>query len=43
MKIKSILKWFFIVLFFPFSLIFIAYFRQRKAKQEYFENEENDL
>lgn len=42
-EFKTILKWILIVLFFPFSLLFIAYFRQKKAGQEYFKDEENDL
>lgn len=32
----TILKWILIILFFPMSLIFVAYFKQRKAKKEYY-------
>jgi hypothetical protein len=35
----AILKWIFIILFFPVSLIFVAYFNQRKARNEYFKDE----
>lgn len=28
-----------IVLFFPISLVFVAYYRQRKARKEYFASE----
>jgi len=39
----TLLKWIFILLFFPLSLLFIAYFRQRKAKKLYFsQKDEND-
>lgn len=41
-KLKVILKWVFIILFFPLSLLFVAYFRQRKAKREYFNKEEEE-
>ena len=33
--ILNILKWILIMLFFPLSLIFVAYYRQKKAKKEY--------
>lgn len=35
-----LLKWILLVLFFPMSLLFVAYFRERKAKKEYFKNAE---
>jgi len=39
-EIQTILKWILIILFFPISLLFVAYFRQRKAKKEYFKRDE---
>lgn len=36
--IKTILKWVLIILFFPVSLIFVAYANQRKARRLYNEN-----
>ncbi|MEO5642486.1 MAG: hypothetical protein ABIQ40_19180 [Bacteroidia bacterium] len=35
----SIVKWVLIILFFPLSLLFVAYFKQRKSKKEYFKDE----
>jgi len=32
----TILKWKLIILFFPLSLIFVAYYRQQKAKRIYY-------
>jgi len=34
-----ILKWILIVTFFPMSLIFVVYYRQRKARRDYYKNE----
>ncbi|MEL6811952.1 MAG: hypothetical protein AAFP76_11500 [Bacteroidota bacterium] len=31
-----ILKWILIILFFPVSLIFVAYYNQKKAKKAYY-------
>lgn len=33
--LKQIIGWILIILFFPLSLIFVAYFRQQKAKAAY--------
>jgi hypothetical protein len=33
--ITAILKWILITLFFPLSLIFVGYYKQKKAKKEY--------
>lgn len=38
--IKTLLKWSLIILFFPMSLIFVAYYKQKKAKQAYYRDEE---
>lgn len=35
----TILKWILIILFFPISLLFVAYFKQQKAKKAYYNNE----
>lgn len=35
----NVLKWIFIILFFPVSLLFIAYFNQRRSRIEYFKDE----
>lgn len=41
MKIMGkILMWILIILFFPMSLIFVAYYKQQKAKKEYYAKEE---
>ncbi|SFW57533.1 hypothetical protein SAMN05660313_02594 [Cellulophaga fucicola] len=37
---SNILKWILIILFFPLSLIFIAYYKQKKEKSTYWEKEE---
>jgi preprotein translocase subunit SecG len=37
--ILNILKWILIILFFPLSLLFVAYFKQRKSAKEYFKDE----
>jgi preprotein translocase subunit SecG len=37
--ILSIFKWILIIIFFPLSLIFVAYYRQKKAKKEYWKRE----
>jgi len=42
-EMQTILKWILIILFFPISLLFVAYFRQRKAKKEYFKRDEKSL
>ncbi len=39
--LQTILKWALIILCFPISLIFIAYFRQRKAQKAYFKQEDD--
>jgi preprotein translocase subunit SecG len=36
----TILKWILIILFFPLSLIFVAYYRQKKTNETYFDDEE---
>lgn len=36
----TVLKWILIILFFPMSLIFVAYYKQREARKTYFEEEE---
>lgn len=35
----NIIKWIFIILFFPLSLIFVAYYRQKKEGKEYWKDE----
>jgi len=35
--IVKILLWILVILFFPLSLIFVAYFRQQKSKKEYWD------
>jgi preprotein translocase subunit YajC len=42
-EIQTILKWILMILFFPLSLLFVAYFRQRKAKKEYYKRHEKKL
>ena len=37
--ILTIIKWVFIILFFPLSLVFVGYYKQKKAKKEYRERE----
>jgi len=37
--IWNIFKWILIILFFPLSLIFVAYYKQKKAKKEYYKTE----
>jgi hypothetical protein len=37
--IRTLIKWILIILFFPLSLLFVAYFKQRKAKKEYYKDE----
>ena len=39
--ITTCLKWILIILFFPLSLIFVGYYKQKKAKKEYKEKEYN--
>jgi uncharacterized membrane protein SirB2 len=34
-----IVKWLLIIAFFPLSLLFVAYFRQRQSQKEYFKDE----
>ncbi|MFT7156387.1 MAG: preprotein translocase subunit SecG [Parvicella sp.] len=34
--INTPIKWILIILFFPLSLIFVAYYKQKKAKKEYY-------
>jgi len=36
--ISKIFIWILIILFFPLSLIFVAYYKQQKAKKEYYKN-----
>jgi len=36
--ILNILKWILIILFFPLSLIFVAYYKQKRAKKEYYKS-----
>jgi hypothetical protein len=36
--VGKIFIWILIVLFFPMSLIFVAYYRQQKSKKEYYKN-----
>jgi hypothetical protein len=36
----QIIKWTLIIAFFPMSLVFVAYARQRKAKKEYYRKKE---
>jgi len=35
-------KWVLIILFFPLSFLFLAYFRQREAKKAYRDSEEEE-
>jgi hypothetical protein len=35
----TIFKWILIILFFPLSLLFVAYFKQQQSKKEYFKDE----
>lgn len=37
--ILNIFKWILIILFFPISLIFVAFYRQKKAKKDYWNKE----
>jgi len=37
--ILNILKWILIILFFPLSLVFVGYYKQKKAKKEYAKRE----
>jgi len=41
--VKTILKWLLIILFFPISLLFVAYFNQRKAKNARFGKDSSTL
>ena len=36
----NILKWILIILFFPLSLLFVAYFKQRKSNNNYWKDKE---
>jgi len=35
--VTTILKWILIILFFPLSLIFVAYYRQKASNDTYFD------
>lgn len=35
----NIIKWILIILFFPLSLIFVAYYKQKREKKTYWINE----
>jgi len=37
--VSNIFKWILIILFFPLSLVFVGYYRQKKAKKEAKERE----
>ena len=37
----NIIKWIFIIIFFPISLVFVAYYRQKKERKEYRNKEES--
>ena len=41
-ELRTILKWIFIILLFPISLLFVAYFKQKKASKEKYRNREDD-
>jgi len=38
----EILKWTLIILFFPLSLIFVAYYRRRKEKENYWNEKDSE-
>jgi hypothetical protein len=40
--IKAFVRILLVVLFFPMSLVFIAYFKQRSAKKAYFSSEDDE-
>lgn len=39
-ELKVILKWILVILFFPISLLFLAYFKQKKANRELYNSKE---
>ncbi len=42
-EIKIVVKWIIIILFFPISLLFVAYFKQRRDNKEYYNRVETSL